>query len=75
MAKRQITLNEWDEYEWVDVSPVAGDEKIFLRARHRTDPPDDGLKYVEQIRLGDGETRWVPALTFERTERIERTSQ
>ena len=72
MAKRQITLDEWDEYEWVEVSIFEEDGILFLRARHKVDPPDDGLKYVEQTRLGDSETRWVPALTFERIERIER---
>jgi len=72
MTKRQITLDEWDEYEWVDTSVYDEDGVLFLRARHKVDPPDDGFKYVEQNRIGDAETRWVPALTFERVEGVER---
>ena len=70
MAKRQITLDEWDEYEWIEATSFADSEgAIFLRGKRITGPPDDGLKYVEQSLLGDTETRWVPALTYERTGR------
>ena len=72
MTKRQITLDEWDEYEWVDTSVYDEEGILFLRARHKVDPPDDGFKYVEQNLIGDAETRWVPALTFERVEGVER---
>lgn len=67
---RQITLEEWDEYEWHDVTSFGIEEKaFFVRGVRLVDPPDDGLKYVNGTRHGDTETRWVPALTYAPIER------
>lgn len=65
--KRQITLEEWKEYEWIDVGGGT-----FVRGLKVTSPPhmpDDGLKYTlrEITVYSDTERKWewVPAMVEE----------
>lgn len=64
---REITEQEWNEYEWI---PVTGqleqyeNKTVFLRGRKKTSPPQDGYHYEESTTLADAEQKWARAMTF-----------
>jgi hypothetical protein len=63
---RQITKDEWYQYEWHDVTTVSNfsDNKVvFIRGIENVDPPDDGYVYIDRTRYGDQKRRWIPAMT------------
>lgn len=61
---RDITLKEWNEYEWHDATPFSSMDRIFIRGKRLISEPCDGFVYIEVSRPGDAEQRWVRAKTF-----------
>jgi len=59
---RSITQEEWERFEWIEVSGP-GEEAVFVRGIEKCDPPDDGYIYVERTRGRDYKQRWVRAQT------------
>jgi hypothetical protein len=62
---RDITEQEWNEYEWVEVNDIELG-RVFLQGRKRTQPPQDGYKYIDVTKLGDSEQKWERAKTIDR---------
>ncbi len=68
---RQITLEEWDEWEWIDFTTPADKYPVYIRGMKKTTlptSPNDGLKYksIEITELGDIERKYIiiPVMTF-----------
>lgn len=61
---RDITLEEWDDYEWQDVSTFGDETPVFIRGRKKVEEPSDGFVYIEVSRPGEAEQRWVRAQTY-----------
>ena len=62
---RPITIHEWEIYEWAEVTILGDEGPVFLKSFKKSEPPEDGLVYVLDTRLGDSEQRWVKAMTPE----------
>ena len=69
---RQITLEEWNEYEWVEVTTPADKYPIYLRGvRNTTSPtvPNDGMKYIikDTTTFGGRERNYfiLPLMTYD----------
>lgn len=61
---REITEQEWSEYEWICLEGYDG-KPVYLRGVKRTYPPEDGYHYVESTTARDTERKWSRALTFD----------
>ena len=60
---RDITEEEWQAYEWIEVTPF-GEEAVFIRGlKHSIKPQEDGYHYVDGTRMGDTARHWVRAKT------------
>jgi hypothetical protein len=63
---RDITREEWMQYEWIEVSTLenlAEGRKIFIRGKEITEPPGDGYVYQRVDRFNDAEYRWARCQT------------
>lgn len=58
MKLRDITVDEWERYEWTEIWSVGEPEPIYIRGVEKTTPPDDGYMYTETTRFGDARQRW-----------------
>ncbi len=56
---RDITTEEWDAYEWLEISEFGNAVRVYLRGAKRTSPPDDGYIYDEATQFGDTEQKWT----------------
>jgi hypothetical protein len=64
---RDITKQELEEYEWVDITTMMDSEPIYLQGYRKTKrkrPPDDGYAYVEVTQPGDAEQKWKRMKTY-----------
>lgn len=46
---REITEEEWRQYEWHEITRFGDRERIYMRGRRLTSPPEDGYVYVEVL--------------------------
>ncbi len=60
--KIDITLEEWNQYEWLH---VGGGE--YIRGIKNTNPPDDGYAYTDVTTCSDAERKWARSYYIERT--------
>ena len=56
--KREITIDEWNQYNWIQVEP--GNAQC-VRGIKLIPPPDDGYKYLETTAFADSEQKWTRA--------------
>jgi hypothetical protein len=66
---RPITQQEWDEYEWIEVTTwgdAADGKKVYVRGlKNAGNPPDDGFLYDCVADMGKGAYVWVQRMTAE----------
>jgi hypothetical protein len=64
-SKRDITLVEWNKYEWVEVSEMGADSPLYMRGVEKTPKPNDGYVYEDWTKLGDAKQVWKRIQTIE----------
>jgi hypothetical protein len=58
MSLESIREDDWQHYEWTEVSEIGRAERMFIRGKRRTYPPSDGYHYERIDSPDDNEYRW-----------------
>lgn len=55
----EITIDEWSQFDWIQV--LQNTPNYFIRGIKKTQPPNDGYKYIEITTYADSEQKWARA--------------
>ena len=58
---RDILATEWEQYEWHEVttwSDLSKKQRVYLRGKKKTEPPQDGYQYMRCDKFADEEYKW-----------------